>query len=215
MSMYLSCRPIDVSQVRGRTWLANPYRVHQRLLMAFPDGKSERLLFRIEAGRTPPRIIVQSSLPADWDRAFLDHPVLLGRTEQKEASPAPLLGQRLRFAVRANPTVRLSREREVDENGKRGLGPRVGLLKEKDQRTWLARKGEVGGFRPLAFEVRPAGQSTFAAGAGGDRRTQTHLSTDFEGYLEVTSPEQFGETLSSGIGSAKGFGFGLLLVAPS
>ena len=91
MSMYLSCLPIDVSQVRGRTWLANPYRVHQRLLMAFPDGKSERLLFRIEAGRTPPRIIVQSSLPAVWDRAFLDHPVLLGRTEQKEVSPAPLL----------------------------------------------------------------------------------------------------------------------------
>ena len=210
--MYLSCLPIDVSQVRGRTWLASPYRIHQRLLMAFPDGKSERLLFRIESNRQPPRILVQSPTLPDWDRAFLDHPVILGRAEQKEVIPALWLGQRLRFVLRANPTIRRKHDRKEPTDEKKD-GKRFGLLKEDEQREWLARKGEVGGFRPLAYEARPGGQTEFSAGSGGDRRTQTHVSVDFEGYLEVTDPERFGETLASGIGSAKGFGFGLLLVA--
>ena len=211
--MYLSCLEIDTSAARGRTWLANPYRVHQRLLMAFPDGDAGRVLFRIEAERRPPRIVVQSSRPADWTRAFAEHPVLLGPPLQKEVNPTLRAGQRLRFIVRANPTARRLADRQIGPDGKREMGPRVGLLKEQDQRAWLARKGKAGGFRPLAFEVRPSGQVVFPGGSGDERRLQTHASVDFEGILEVTDPSLFATTLADGVGAAKAFGFGLLLVA--
>jgi CRISPR system Cascade subunit CasE len=36
---------------------------------------------------------------------------------------------------------------------------------------------------------------------------------EFDGVLKVTDSEAFGRALSSGIGPAKGFGFGLLSVA--
>ena len=41
-----------------------------------------------------------------------------------------------------------------------------------------------------------------------------HGGVQFRGALEVTDQEKFIETYQSGIGSAKGFGFGLLLLAP-
>jgi CRISPR system Cascade subunit CasE len=39
------------------------------------------------------------------------------------------------------------------------------------------------------------------------------LAVRFEGVLEVTDPDQLLQTVSEGIGSAKGFGFGLLSLA--
>ena len=36
----------------------------------------------------------------------------------------------------------------------------------------------------------------------------------FDGVLEVNDPDIFIKSIESGIGSAKGFGFGLLSIAP-
>ncbi len=41
-----------------------------------------------------------------------------------------------------------------------------------------------------------------------------HGGVQFRGILEVTDQERFVDSYHSGIGSAKGFGFGLLLLAP-
>ena len=41
-----------------------------------------------------------------------------------------------------------------------------------------------------------------------------HGSIQFRGVLEVTNKEVFEKTYYSGIGSAKAFGYGLLLLAP-
>lgn len=212
--MYLSSLKISTDTPRGRNWLGNPYRVHQRLLMAFPQGESGRVLFRIEEDRDPPRILVQAPTPADWDAAFADHPVLLSRPVQKEIRSVCERGQRLRFLLRANPTVRRVRWEGEGEARKAVQGPRMGLMKETEQRGWLARKGEAGGFRPLVYEVRPRGKAAFKAGAG-DARIQTHYCVEYEGVLEVADPELFRTAWESGIGAGKGFGFGLLSLAPA
>ncbi len=41
-----------------------------------------------------------------------------------------------------------------------------------------------------------------------------HGGVQFRGTLEVTDREYFSKTYQAGIGSAKSFGFGLLLLAP-
>ena len=41
-----------------------------------------------------------------------------------------------------------------------------------------------------------------------------HFAVCFEGVLKVTDEDLFTETVENGIGSAKGFGFGLLSLAP-
>jgi CRISPR system Cascade subunit CasE len=212
--MYLSCLEIDTSGVRGRTWFGNPYRMHQRLLMAFDDGAVERLLFRLEERREPPRVIVQSTACPDWERAFADHPVLAGTpAPPKELALQLAVGQHLRFLLFANPTRR-SKQHVVARADGRTIGKRVGLEREAEQRQWLERKGETGGFRLLDFEVRPRGQAVFRRGQSRPG-TQTHLGVEFEGVLEVVDADRFRETLAQGIGSGKAFGFGLLSIAPA
>lgn len=211
--MYLSCLEIDASDTRGRTWLANPYRVHQRILMAFEDGAAGRVLFRLEARRDPPRVIVQSPEPADWRRAFVDHPILAAAPLQKEVVLEPSRGQLLRFLLLANPTRRSKHHMPERPDG-REIGKRIGLEREEEQRLWLERKGEAGGFRPVDFEVRPRGQSIFRRGQNRPG-LQTHLGVEFEGLLEVVDPRLFSGTLVDGIGSGKAFGFGLLSIAPA
>ncbi len=205
--MFLSSLEIDVSNYRGRTWIANPYRIHQRLLMAYPDALAEaqagRLLFRVEDTRRPPRILVQAPLEADWPQGFADHPVLL-QVQQKQIEPSLSEGRRLKFLLRANP-VRRSNDTRA----------RLGLLREQDQRKWLMRKAETAGFRPLAFDVLSRGLLKSRGNPAKGRSVQTHLCVDFEGLLQIIDPQAFAEVWRNGIGPAKAFGFGLLSLAPA
>jgi len=45
-------------------------------------------------------------------------------------------------------------------------------------------------------------------------RSLTFLSARFEGFIEVIELDKFLNCLKSGIGPAKGFGFGLLSIGP-
>ena len=74
--MFLSCLEISTARSEGRMWLENPYRAHQRIMQAFPDGEAERTLFRLEGDHQPPRLLVQSPKEANWEAAFNDLPIL-------------------------------------------------------------------------------------------------------------------------------------------
>jgi CRISPR system Cascade subunit CasE len=73
------------------------------------------------------------------------------------------------------------------------------------------RKGEAGGFHVLTALMTSEGMQTIQ-GANGAILLDSVL---YEGALEVTEPEAFQRTLAAGIGSGKGFGFGLLSLARS
>src|SRR3954471_7143159 len=139
--MYLSCLDLapDPTSRGAQRWLANPYRIHQRLCLAFDEPG--RMLFRLEE-RPRLRLLVQSPGRPDWARAFADFPAILaGPPDSKEYEPRVAAGRRLRFLLRANPTVKRD-------------GHRHGLFREEDQRSWLDRKGQSGGFAPLAVRLR-------------------------------------------------------------
>lgn len=148
----------------------------------------------------------------------------------KEISPSFLSHQYYAFDLRANP-VRAVVQRDSNgeqvfgNNGKRKRGKRVPLVKPDELRAWLVRKAEVrsrdtetgldvsGGFRIMEekpLEISPMVESHFRKkGQAG-----YHGGVQFRGILEVTDREKFIESYQSGIGSAKGFGFGLMLLAP-
>jgi CRISPR system Cascade subunit CasE len=207
--MFLSLLEIDPESHVARTWLGNPYRVHQRLLMAFPDSQPGRVLFRIEDEWSPPRIIVQTEIEADWEAAFRDSPVLASRSQQKPLDLAVSRGDVLRFRLRANPTKRLS----AGCPGARVDGARVGLFKEADQRAWLERKAAAAGFEALAFDVRPLSTIVSHKNPTKDSARQSHLAVQFDGRLRVIDAKALTEALRAGIGPAKGYGFGLLSLA--
>ena len=107
-------------------------------------------------------------------------------------------GQLLQFRLRANPTVKRD-------------GKRLGLYTENEQTKWLLRKAECGGFKVLHVVLKSAGKRKATTNGAG----ATFVAITFEGVLSVTDADKFAQTLESGIGSAKGFGFGMLSVAPA
>jgi CRISPR system Cascade subunit CasE len=86
------------------------------------------------------------------------------------------------------------------------------VLREPEQRSWLEGKGQLGGFRPIAFDIRSRGLVKIPRGPGCP--VQTHAVVDYEGVLDVTDPIVLALTVDAGIGAAKAFGFGMLSRAP-
>jgi len=207
--MYLSRLILDPRSRQVQSELANPYEMHRTLSRAFGDDlNDERILYRVDVDRRTgvPTVLVQSQGEPDWS-VLPDDRYLLRDTDadnpaRRSFDPGFAPGRLLSFRLRANP---VKRDNET--------GRRQGLLQEEDQRAWLDRKGQAGGFRIVRCHVIPEGLQTFAKRRGGSEREITVLSVRFDGLLQVTDPEALLTALEEGIGPAKGLGFGLLSLA--
>lgn len=149
----------------------------------------------------------------------------------KEIPPAFLSHRYYAFDLRANPTKCVDQRdsegnKVLRKNGKRTKGKRIPIVKPEELKAWLLRKAQVrrydekaktdipGGFRVVEerpLEISPMVENHFRS--KGD--SAYHGGVQFRGVLEVTDRERFIETYHAGIGTAKGFGFGLLLLAPT
>ncbi|MDQ3814696.1 MAG: type I-E CRISPR-associated protein Cas6/Cse3/CasE [Armatimonadota bacterium] len=206
--------------------LRDPYQMHRSLARAFGDDDqftAARVLFRVEEDTKDglPRVLVQSLRPPDWAVLEDIERYLAGLPRMKEFDPAFAVGQALSFRLRANPTVKRSRKQE----GKR-QGRREGIYHEEERLAWLARKGEQSGFRVLAVVTRGLGREVAKQHDDGtpfkipqvqcrldEQRLAAFSAVQFDGTLVVSDPAALRKALESGIGSGKGFGFGLLSVA--
>ena len=154
----------------------------------------------------------------------------------KEIAPSFLTHRYYAFDLKANPVKTIVQrgpngETLYKSNGKRKCGKRIPLVKPEDLRAWLIQKGKVrcldqstglevpGGFRIVeekSLEISPMVENYFRKKnkKTGEEEAAYHGGVQFRGTLEVTDKDRFIETYQVGIGSAKGFGFGLLLLAP-
>jgi CRISPR system Cascade subunit CasE len=204
--MYLSKLVLNPRSRQVRRELAEPYQMHRTLMRAFPAqglGDADRMLFRVDISRETgiPSVLVQSECLPDWAPLQRARDYLLELFPPKEFQPTFVAGQRLVFRLRANPTVKRD-------------GKRLGLLREEEQENWLRRKGQEGGFQVLGVRLTPEGLLRGTKHGQDSSHALTHLAVRFDGVLQVIAPDQFVEkTLRAGIGSGKGFGFGLLSVA--
>lgn len=142
----------------------------------------------------------------------------------KEVSPSFLDHRYYVFDVRANP-VKTIELRDSNGNtllrpdGKRKNGKRVPLCKPDELRAWLDRKAQAGGFRILEDKPLEISRMIECYFRKKDKKTSKshsayHGGVQFRGTLEVFDHSKFKETYRKGIGKARAFGFGLLLLAP-
>jgi len=191
-------------------------------------GKGHGFLFRLDSipASSPSRhvVTVQSGIEPDWNYAFQNAPEFLAaRPIVKPFEPEFRPGQRLHFRLRANPVKRVAAKNVV--LGPALAGKRVGLFAEADQLRWFLNKAERGGFRVPGQWDEHDGRTTpnFRIDANPEGRVHNgkpghdgwFLAVRFEGVLEVTDPVAFRSLIEAGVGPAKGFGFGLLSVAPA
>jgi CRISPR system Cascade subunit CasE len=232
----------NIYNVHRRLSMAFPIRERKEsdphFLQPFdPTGfESRQFLFRVDnnvdGAEKRAVIIVQSSLVPDWDYAFHNASgFLAAKPETKKYDPQFTQGQQLRFRVRINPSVKRNVEEKASSPEglvKTGniLHKRVSLTWDEDSNPevaiadWFARKSARLGFTPLRTELVQLGwEYGSKPEAKGElpRRENKYMPMKFrsallEGILCVEDPVLFPNTLSKGIGTAKGMGFGLLSV---
>lgn len=211
--MFFSRLKLDAESRQTRMLIIYPYQLHKAIYFAFPnkdEGGTGRILYRMDINKNNNiTLLVQSEKKPEWDSAELMSNCLLETPSVKSVSLSFRENQSLYFRLRANPVAK----RATPDNPQTR---RMGLLREQDQIAWLERKAVKGGFKIVNCRAMPEGivKSDNNENTSGKSKKISHYAVLFEGILKVTEPELFLQSISNGIGPAKGFGFGLLSVAP-
>lgn len=226
--MYLSRVRIDLNGLPREKLFdvmnAEAYTAHQLLWQLFPNYEGARpFIFRQEL-ETSEEVVSHKGLPLFYVLSDREPTAITGLldVQSKPFTPALNLGDTLAFRLRANPTM------AVPTPGKRGQRADVLMAAKKPfspgQRTsqacvdamntkarkWLESRSEAWGFRlPVTPELGAYRQHVLNKGSGKPVQFST---IDYEGLLEVTDPEKLIDTMAQGIGRAKAFGGGLLLL---
>lgn len=198
------------------------YQEHQMLWNFFPGAPDANrgFLFRYELHRGLLKYFIVSRLkPRDEDGIWA--------IEFKEFDPCLCEGEKLAFVLRANPVITTK-----DNNGKakrhdvvmhekhrtgyknlpRQKRPPLQQIATQGGFKWLSSRAENGGFIVSKNEVRVEGYQQHRAMRKKQKKPIQYSTIDFEGILTVSEPERFRNTLFSGIGKARAFGCGLMLV---
>lgn len=211
--------------------LRNIYDLHRTLLRGYPFTRGNEqgadLLFRLETDRQDRfAVLVQTAKNPDWNLLPTNYFRALPVTKSLEGIQF-LSGQRLQFRLRANPTKRvlkhdppLSSAAGTASQRDTWVGKRIGLFREQDQETWFKRKADSNGFSVIGLRVIPEGtircwKSKDTGNVEKPSQRLSFVSALFEGVIQITDPEKFSQAWSNGIGTGKGFGFGLLSIAPA
>jgi CRISPR system Cascade subunit CasE len=199
------------------------YGLHKLVWGLFSDGPERRrdFLYRFEKVKGLPTFYTVSNRePEDFAGLWDIHP--------KPYTPKLKNGDRLSFAVRVNP-IRSKRE----ENGRQCRHdvvmeaktridfknlpdvqrPLVATIIQEAGLEWLKSRESELGFNASDSGVRADGYFQHTLFKGKGTKPVKFSTLEFNGILSVTDPDVFIEKcLFNGIGPAKGFGCGLMLV---
>ncbi|WP_433580623.1 type I-E CRISPR-associated protein Cas6/Cse3/CasE [Nocardia brasiliensis] len=232
---YLSRIWINPLRVGGRRLITSPQAAHAAVLGGISaQPLNERVLWRLEH-ETPHRgvLLVLSRSRPSWDH-IIEQAGWTGAEVQQAAvrSYLPLLdrvadGVLFRFKVRASPTYasrqpsELSTAQQRRLDGPRPRGVRLPHLTEEGQRTWfLDRATPKWGFAiesdysgAQLFTITERQRVSFRKRRDAGHRVTLHTAT-YEGVLRIVDAEKARHCFLQGVGTARGYGCGLVSIAP-
>jgi CRISPR system Cascade subunit CasE len=220
--MFLS--RIELCEELSRTpefWkqLASLDEIHKIAWSWFDSDSDQRrdFLYRYEGQGLTTRFYTLS-VREPGDRSGLWH------ISSKRFAPKLAAGDRLEFSLRANPTRRKSsgpgKGKRADvvmdakfaaRSAEEVSRTRVELVDETCF-EWLAARAEPAGFEIDRRDVRVDGYRPVRFSRARSRADATITVVDFKGRLTVRDPKKFVESITRGIGPAKVFGCGLMLI---
>lgn len=195
----------------------DPYRLHQSIWELFGDHADRRrdFLYRVHQDGKRPLIYAISAREPNRDAQ-------IWQIDTKPYKPKISPGMRLAFLLRANAIrtrngkrhdVVMEAKHRLSQNGQaRHDWPAQAELAQQEGEKWLMARCERCGFKMSSVRIDGHQQYRFFKKQGGAPVQFSAL--DFTGLLTVTDPECFLATLYRGIGAAKGFGCGMLMVRP-
>lgn len=211
--MYLSQLKLDLSSRGGMAIAADAYAAHQFIYAAFGDAVTARPLYRREAGIEGVSFIVQSKAAPDWDRAMGMQKVYSRWTMKEYARPAIEPGMLLRFRLLAN-AVKTMKSDKAPSSGNEPKKKRVPLIKDESLLAWLDEQGKKHGFSIDRAIIRGKDTIETQRKSQPSPRPIVLAATLFEGNIRVDSADDIWAAVEGGLGHGKGFGLGLLSIAP-
>jgi CRISPR system Cascade subunit CasE len=210
---HLVRQPQDRELLQSLRCHGDAYRDHALVWQLFPgDGMERDFLFRRrkdEAG--PPSFYVVSQ------RAPQQVPGMLA-VQSKPYQPQLAAGDWLRFDLRANPVIARksadgsSRRHDVLMDAKRqaAQSDKCNDAMNVAALQWLITRTPEWGLSLREESVLTTGYTQHRLQHGG--RNIAFSSLDYHGLAKVTDPERLAKALTLGVGRARSFGCGLLLV---
>lgn len=214
--MYLSRMHLNPRRRGTRHLLGNPQAMHAAVMSAFPpddhEGAPGRVLWRVDQDPGAIALYLVSPTPPSFEH--LQEQAGWGNRESWAIRDyAPVIdqlgvGRRYAFRLVANPVRTVT--------GEDGVKRRHAHVTAAQQLGWLLERAERMGVRFPEADGEPAvrvtGRETARFQRAGSRVTIAR--TRYDGALEVADPAALRRTLVEGIGRAKGYGCGLLTLAP-
>jgi CRISPR system Cascade subunit CasE len=191
--------------------LAHHYDMHRFVYgVVQPSPGIDRILYRVEAcpdrfGIPRPAVLIQHSrslnpkLNADQHR-FAD-------LEYKEVN-IPIRPGPHRFRLRANPV------KSIPSDAKGVRGTRRGLASDEERRDWLVDRFNNHGMEVEAVDVVAEPFVEFAKSGARGRGNVAIAGVMYNGVIDILEPERVAPIIQNGIGRARGFGYGLISLAP-
>jgi len=210
----------DAAEKKGFwEYVDNTYHMHSLVWDLFADApeRTRDFIYRQDMVQGLPAFFCVS------DRAPNDRKGIWF-VESKPYAPVVKKDQVFSFVLRANP-IRAKRDDEHKQHRhdvvmeaktrireKQGVLPREADIVQEAGVIWMAQKGEANGFSIRREDIRADGyfQHQFKKAKGNH---EIRISTlDFTGLLTVIDPDAFVQALFTGIGPAKGFGCGMMMI---
>ena len=154
--------------------------------------------------------------------AITEHPIFL--SQSKTFQPHLKKGQLLQFELRANPVVVKADQKDKKKNHdviynaiKSAKDKKEGFSKSKIIQEkgleWLSGRAPNKGFSIETDSTMVMSYNPIKTGK--KNRTSIRLSmVDYKGILTVEDPDLFIDSIGKGIGKARAFGCGLILIKP-
>lgn len=226
--MYLSRIQINEARRGGRKLLGSPQAMHAAVLAAFPQSAEDRgrVLWRVDRSDHQRWLYVVSRPEPDFAHVVEQAGWPTTQDTWAVRPYAPLLdrlaaGQTWAFRLTANPTRTSSATTVADGvpvvpqpgQGSPKRGKRYAHVTVAQQLEWLLARAPRCGFtvpEPDTVVVHDRRTERFTRRGA----TVTIAKATYDGHLTVDDPDALRRTLTDGVGPAKGYGCGLLTLAP-
>ncbi len=194
-----------------------------------------------EAGELKPRILVLSNILPSWENAFNSEEFLKKQPKILNLNFKNFIEERVsfRFSLIANPTKSIKDHHSFFKKELEGLtdkmeiknkieqlsnslkkedwekikSKRVGIYKDNEQVDWFNRKSEQSGFKIQSVHFSKGEEENISKKTPNLTHNIKLHTVHFQGILRVTNTELFKKAYSTGIGSGKAFGCGMLMLA--
>ncbi|MCK9582528.1 MAG: type I-E CRISPR-associated protein Cas6/Cse3/CasE [Endomicrobiales bacterium] len=180
--------------------LEDAYSIHRIVYSLFPklNEQTRDFLFADKGGDFNSRQILILSARAPVVSEF-------GELTSKEIPKSFLAWEHYGFEVTVNPTQRNGPSKTT-----------MPIKGEENLRVWFLQKAGTWGFdvESNSLQVCRVGVVRFDKTKDKKQFSHTHSTATFIGRLKVIDRKLFKNSFESGLGRAKGFGFGLLQIVP-